>query len=312
MSQIGIPRALYYFQYNRLWQTFLGELGFQVVISPETNREILNMGLLSSVDGFCLPMKIYMGHVQYLVKNGIDRIFVPQIISVRKKEYICPNFMGLPDLIAQSVPSDIEIISPTVDGRKGRKKLIGDYLSFGRIFAPLERVKFAWEKAEQAQAEYDLFCENITSIMAQKINLLFLGPCYLTEDPFLNGDLINELDSLGVHVITQKQMNPEAIMEKQSLINKPLFWSGAKESFDTLNLYLDKIDGAVIVSPFGCGAQSLVNVLLNKCLQEHGIPNLELYLDEHGSSVGIQTRIEAFIDLLERKHYHENNLSTSG
>ncbi|HBN96479.1 MAG TPA: hypothetical protein DDZ66_09265, partial [Firmicutes bacterium] len=41
MREIGIPRALYYFHYHALWQDFFRYLGFEVVVSPPTNKQIL-------------------------------------------------------------------------------------------------------------------------------------------------------------------------------------------------------------------------------------------------------------------------------
>lgn len=312
MGRIGIPRGLYYFYYHRLWEVFLQSLGFEVIVSPPTNKEILNMGLLSSVDGFCLPIKSYLGHVHYLVKTGVKQLFIPQIISVQKGEYICPNFMGLPDLIAHNIPEDVQVFSPVLDGRKGIKGLVRHYWDFGKKFAPLHLVKSGLAQAEQAQAEHNIIVSHKASKKSDKINILLLGSLYLTADTFLNGNLVQQLIELGIHVVTQEQIVTEITKGSHSLTSKPLFWSGARESFDALNCLLGHVDGVIIACPFGCGAQSLINVLLEKCLKEHAIPCLELYFDEHTSPVGMQTRLEAFYDLLERKKYYENNLSTSG
>ncbi len=34
MPVVGIPRALYYFHFHPLWESFLTGLGFEVVVSP--------------------------------------------------------------------------------------------------------------------------------------------------------------------------------------------------------------------------------------------------------------------------------------
>ena len=39
--KIGIPRGLYYYKYNILWKEFFKELGCDIIVSPETNFEIL-------------------------------------------------------------------------------------------------------------------------------------------------------------------------------------------------------------------------------------------------------------------------------
>ena len=49
-----------------------------------------------------LPIKIFHGHVADLI-NKVDAIFVPRIISIAPREYICPKFLGLPDMIRNSI-----------------------------------------------------------------------------------------------------------------------------------------------------------------------------------------------------------------
>ena len=46
--KIGIPRAFLYYRYGVLWKSFFEKLGLNVVLSPETNREILNLGINNS------------------------------------------------------------------------------------------------------------------------------------------------------------------------------------------------------------------------------------------------------------------------
>lgn len=41
---VGIPRALLYFKYEKLWTTFFDEIGVEYIISPETDKEILTAG----------------------------------------------------------------------------------------------------------------------------------------------------------------------------------------------------------------------------------------------------------------------------
>ena len=42
--------------------------------------------------------KIFHGHVISL-KDKVDYLFIPRYTSVSRKEYVCPKFGGLPDMI---------------------------------------------------------------------------------------------------------------------------------------------------------------------------------------------------------------------
>ena len=93
---VGIPKGLLYYNYYPFYQRFFTELGAEIIVSPDTNKQILNDGIKYCVDEACLPVKIFHGHVSYL-KDKCDVILLPRIIQIRKREYICPKFCGLPD-----------------------------------------------------------------------------------------------------------------------------------------------------------------------------------------------------------------------
>jgi len=60
-------------------------------------------------------------------------------------------------------------------------------------------------------------------------------------------------------------------------------------------------DGLVQVFPFTCMPEIVAESILPEVSTEYGIPILTLIMDEHTGKTGIITRLEAFIDLLERK-----------
>ncbi|MGC8777608.1 MAG: acyl-CoA dehydratase activase-related protein, partial [Candidatus Caldatribacteriaceae bacterium] len=43
--KVGIPRGLLFYRFYSLWKTFLEELGLEVVISPPTNKLVVQRGL---------------------------------------------------------------------------------------------------------------------------------------------------------------------------------------------------------------------------------------------------------------------------
>lgn len=95
--KIGIPRALLYYWYGNLWERFWNDIGWEVETSPPTDYRILKSGVEVAIDELCLPVKIFLGHVRYLAPK-VERIMIPHLIKVERDAYICPKFMGLPDL----------------------------------------------------------------------------------------------------------------------------------------------------------------------------------------------------------------------
>ncbi|AYO30678.1 hypothetical protein D2962_08620 [Biomaibacter acetigenes] len=74
-----------------------------------------------------------------------------------------------------------------------------------------------------------------------------------------------------------------------------------------------KIDGIIHVASFGCGPDSLIGELLeHRVMREYKVPFLYLTLDEHSGEAGFDTRLEAFLDILEGRKVSESNISAHG
>uniref|UniRef100_A0A7C6AAH9 DUF2229 domain-containing protein n=1 Tax=candidate division WOR-3 bacterium TaxID=2052148 RepID=A0A7C6AAH9_UNCW3 len=102
-EKIGIARALYFYYHFPLFKTFFEGLGCEVVISPKTNKAILQTGIEHSPPEICLPVKAFIGHITYLV-DKVDYIFIPRITNIKESRstpggFGCPKAICLPDLI---------------------------------------------------------------------------------------------------------------------------------------------------------------------------------------------------------------------
>src|SRR5690554_3264641 len=96
--RVGIPRALLYYWYGPAWKTLLAETGHVPVVSAPTNKAIMNRGIKAAVDELCLPVKVFLGHCLSLEEN-CEAVLVPRLTGLVPKEFICPKFMGLPDMV---------------------------------------------------------------------------------------------------------------------------------------------------------------------------------------------------------------------
>ena len=74
-----------------------------------------------------------------------------------------------------------------------------------------------------------------------------------------------------------------------------------------------EIDGLICVTSFGCGIDSFVNDMIERRIRkEFKIPLIIMTIDEHSGEAGFNTRLEAFVDMLQWRRANENNVSTSG
>lgn len=314
MIKLGIPRALSYYRYYPLWNKFFSNLGLEIITSPRTNKLILELGIKSSVDEVCLPVKTFMGHVEYL-KDKVDYIFIPRIVSVKKKEYTCPKFMGLPDMVKANIHDLPSIICPTVDLTKRNNYLWKNIWEIGNLFTknPL-KIKLAWNNAYRELLNYKerfyngelpqiLDLGNITNLANNRLNIAVIGHQYLVYDPYLSMSLLNKLGNMACNIYTAEMVSEEIINEEVKVLPKRIFWDFAKDIVGAV-FYLAKqphIDGFIHIIPFGCGPDAMIENLIATYLKGYKKPLLTLTVDEHTGEAGINTRIEAFYDLLLRQ-----------
>lgn len=96
--KIGIPRGLFYYYDGYFLKNFFEYLNFEVVVSPETNRIIIDEGINYANDEMCMSLKIFLGHVAYL-KEKCDYVLIMRIDNYGRYDQTCTNFLALPDLV---------------------------------------------------------------------------------------------------------------------------------------------------------------------------------------------------------------------
>lgn len=331
---IGIPRALFYHQYYPFWKNFFELLGHKIVLSSPTNKEILKKGIELSVDDACLPIKIFHGHVADLI-GKVDAIYVPRIISIEPREYICPKFLGLPDMIRNSIPDLPYVMDTELNLYRRKSKILDHIFKLGEVLKiNKSRTLMAYYKSLRAQKQFeyqlikksmipqDFLGKNhqtpkyqILEKSPRDIKVLLLGHSYNIYDDFISMGLIRKLRKQNIAFITSEMVTKKYILEGTKKLSKGMFWTLGKKTIGTAYYFLDrnKVDGIIHVASFGCGPDSLVGELIEKkTKRDYNIPFLYLNLDEHAGETGFDTRLEAFLDVLEGRGYIEDNISTYG
>lgn len=94
---IGIPRVLNMYENYPFWHAFFSKLGFRVVISPASSKEIYASGMDTiSSDTACYPAKLVHGHIKWLVEHDVKRIFYPSINYEMVEDAKAPNHYNCP------------------------------------------------------------------------------------------------------------------------------------------------------------------------------------------------------------------------
>ena len=156
---------------------------------------------------------------------------------------------------------------------------------------------------------------------AQPLIVGITGEFYVVLEPFSNLDIESELGKLGVEVRRTTFvsewlkfslfLNPLGINEKDRIHKAALPYlkrdigGDGWESVGEKVLHAKEYDGLIHLAPFTCMPETVAQNIMPSTREN--IPVLTMLCDEQLGKPGMLTRLEAFVDLLERKRRAGNN-----
>ena len=313
VQRIGIPRALLYWRYGELWEAFFRGLGREVVLSPETDKAIVEEGNARSIDECCLASKAYMGHVDAL-KGRCDAVFVPSYASCHPPAGFCTKFQGLPDLVRNTFRDDgLDVVSLLVSDIRDKKGTERAVVELGmRLGATAKQAKAAYaaglhaqkaadkrRAAAQAVALQDL-ARRRTAAQASggpaPLGILFVAHPYISHDSYLCGSMAEAFERMGATLVLADETPHDRAYKRSFDFSRTLPWVANRELIGSILMLRGQVDGIVLVSAFPCGPDSMTDDAIMRYVQ--GLPILNLTIDAQSGTAGVETRIESFVDIL--------------
>jgi predicted CoA-substrate-specific enzyme activase len=309
--EIGIPRILYFHEMFPFWRAFFTEMGYRVVLSDVTNKELIRKGVENVVAETCFPIKVSHGHVLNLLEKGVKKIFLPSIVNLKPSHPEIPNTSACP--YAQSFPyavpssidfkkANVEVLQPILHFGFGREHLEKELVQFGEsLHREPKRVKRALKKAERFQAHFYQSLLNRGKELLDQVSddgkvMVIVGRPYNSCDSGVNLEIPKKLRDLGVLSIPMDFLPLESVAPSQEI--REMYWrygqrilAAGKIIKEDPRLY------AVYITNFGCGPDSFIAHFFRDLSK--GKPYLQLEIDEHSADAGAITRCEAFLDSLK-------------
>jgi predicted nucleotide-binding protein (sugar kinase/HSP70/actin superfamily) len=300
--RVGLPQGLLYYYYGDVWKGFLQELGVDVVISGATTRETLDCG--NTLVEVCLPAKIYYGHACEL-RDKVDYLFVPRIVSVSRGEYSCPQIIGMPDMLRSVMHPAPPIIDVTVNMRRGGHQLYRAVTDVGRVCGKNATASLlAWCRAWRSRTRV----RTKELGYSEGIRVALIGHRYILFDSQAGMNVIAKLENLGVEVLTPEMVAPREAGIAAGRVSKKVFWSNGYHLAGAAMYFMYSsrpLDGVIFLTCFACGPDAFIGEVIRHRAQMLNIPCMVLSLDEHTAENGLITRLEAFIDMLLRKEKND-------
>jgi hypothetical protein len=131
-----------------------------------------------------------------------------------------------------------------------------------------------------------------------------IGDPFSLNEPYIHQYTDRKLGYLGC--IVDRWMNNKLIRKKDSgkiKLNRFIkneYGVLTPREIDKANHYAGKsYDGMVFISPFTCNPNDALRNQLSNIQNKTGIPVVSLVFDAHTSTTGLETRLEAFVDLVK-------------
>ncbi|MFZ5986603.1 MAG: acyl-CoA dehydratase activase-related protein [Bacillota bacterium] len=304
MTTIGLPKGLFYFEHNVLWERFFHNLGCNVIVSEDTNKNILDSGVKHCSNETCLPVKVFHGHV-YNLKDKVDYIFIPRYTSLDKNEFTCPKFCGLPDMALLNLKRQIKVLEVRVhvDMMPGQTleslKEIAQTLSL-EYHEVINAFKKALNEFDRSR-EHLLKASKYLNREDNQTALSILGHPYMIYDSYLSMRLIDKLEKRNITVYTPRDIDHDTKRKNAYPFQGKVFWDVGFELLGSAFTFasVPNVKGIIYLTPFACGVDAFVLEFIERRLNTHcNIPLLKLTIDEHTGEAGFDTRLEAFLDMV--------------
>lgn len=302
--KIGIPRALLYYKYHHLWENYFSGLGIDILISPETNKEILQRGFQAAIDESCLSSKIFLGHVDWLTEQKCDHILIPRISDFGKTGRVCTKFNAIYDVVNNTFKNkEINFLDYNIENTLSE----GEMSAFVRMGKLLGKKKsqciWAYLTAKQAENAAAMIeekeIENQIEKKDEKIKVLLVAHRYNILDNYIGKPVIKILKDMNIEPVLADYANKRECLSLYGKITKTIPWQFNKELVGAIEIYKERVDGIILLSTFPCGPDSLVNEIITRRVKTK--PVLTILLDDQQGSAGLETRIESFIDIIKFK-----------
>lgn len=303
---MGLNRSFMTATLYPLYSHFFKGLGFRTVLPDRIDPE----GVNARTAAFCFPFEIAHGYFFNLLKKKPDHIFLPHIHGIEVKNgysssTICPMVQGEPFVLNSTFETQIgntPVHQPFLQFDKGRDAVRTQFIAFGKeLGASPEQARQSFDTAWRVQKEMETaMLKHGRAVLDEleadpdRIGIVLFGRPYNAFSHEANKGIPHKFASRGCTVIPMDFLD----INEVPLANR-MYWSMGQIILKGAELVKahPQLFGAYITN-FSCGPDSLIIGFFRNVLGKK--PSLTLELDNHTADAGLETRIEAFLDIVSR------------
>lgn len=307
LGKIGIPLGLNMYENLPLWHTLLSEVGFEVVLSGHSTREIYTKGQHTiPSDTVCYPAKLMHGHIELLLEKDVHTIFYPCMTYNFNElsgdnHYNCPVVAYYPELLKANISAleDVEFLYPyfSLSNQKQFTKRVASY--FNKVFSIPEKVTRA--AVGKAYKEYYRYLDDVREYGRKAIQfaqeqgntIIVLAGRPYHIDQEINHGIDQLINSLGLVVISEDCVSYLEGKQKVDVLDQWTYHSRlyAAASYVTRHKNMELVQ---LVS-FGCGLDAITTDEVREILEEGHKLYTQIKIDEISNLGAARIRLRSLI-----------------
>jgi len=300
---IGIPAALHLAEDLPLWEYFFGKLGIATVTS-EKAIDPVKKGKIHSEAEFCAPVSAWHGHVDYL-REKADYLFLPLYLERKgdgknQARRFCYYTQYAPSL-ARCRWKESRILNPLIKYTYSqfyiKTELYRMLLQLPGEAISYLKVSNAYDDALEYFQQRKANLKELYTPQDKDIQVVLLGRPYTLLSPSMNKGIPELFAAQGIRAYSSEMLPDFPLkMDHLGIMREEIHWNYAAGIMETAQK-VASMEGVypVLVTSFKCSPDSFIRNYFKDFLESQNKPYLILELDEHDSSVGYETRIEAAV-----------------
>ena len=300
-GKIGLTKSLLTNSLYPLYDEFFRWLGYETVLADA----VLPEGTERQGAAFCYPVEQAHGMMADLLQREADWLFLPHVMGIPSGagcSVTCPFVQGEPYYLKTAFPelANRRVLSPMLDLSEGFDGAAKDFVALGRdLGATKAAAAAAYRHAVTRQLQY---LDNLRAagrkVLADlaanpgRMAVVLFGRPYNAFSRTCNMGIPGKFSSRGVMIIPWEYLP----LDGETPIHH-MFWATGQLLLRTAK-FVKKHPQlfAAYITNFSCGPDSFIVSYFRDIMGQK--PSLVLELDSHTADAGIDTRIEAFLDVV--------------
>ncbi len=313
-GKIGLPLALGMYELAPMWHKLFSELGFDVVLTGQSSKELYSKGHFSiPSDTACYPAKLMHGHIEELIEAGVDAIFYPCLTynideASGSNHYNCPVVAYYSELLRGNQESleGVKFLYPYLN-INSEKQLARGLLNYLSEFYPditKNEMKNAVSAATESYRKWidDIRREGKRAISYAEENgmplMILAGRPYHTDSEVGHG--IDRLaNTLGFVVVSEDSISDLSETPEVKVLNQ---WTYHARLYRAAQ-YAATHENCQLVQlvSFGCGVDAVTTDEVRRILEEQGRLYTQLKIDEITNLGAVKIRLRSLMGAMDER-----------